>query len=108
VTSSAAERLDELRHLAARYGVAIELLDRLTLRPREVARATGASLRTVETWIADRILRAVRVRGMVLVPLQDLLAFLEDHREDARVAPPSSLRDRAAREIDRSSRRSLG
>jgi hypothetical protein len=28
VTPSAAERLDELRRLAARYGVAVELFDR--------------------------------------------------------------------------------
>jgi excisionase family DNA binding protein len=108
VTPCAAEQLDELRRLAARYGIAIELLDRLTLRPREVAHTTGASLRTVETWIADGILRAVRVRGVVFVPLQDLLAFLEEHREEARVSPPNSLRGRAAREIDRSSRGSLG
>ena len=38
------------------------------LRAGEIARLSGASVRTVRRWIADEILPSVKVRGMRLVP----------------------------------------
>jgi excisionase family DNA binding protein len=38
------------------------------LRAGDIARLSGASVRTVRRWIADQILPSVRVRGMRLVP----------------------------------------
>jgi excisionase family DNA binding protein len=42
------------------------------LRAGEIARLSGASVRTVRRWIADEILPSVKVRGMRLVPRKDL------------------------------------
>ena len=41
---------------------------RAYLRAGDIARLSGASLRTVRRWIADEILPSVKVRGMRLVP----------------------------------------
>jgi excisionase family DNA binding protein len=38
------------------------------LRAGDIARLSGASVRTVRRWIADKILSSVKVRGMRLVP----------------------------------------
>jgi excisionase family DNA binding protein len=38
------------------------------LRAGDIARLSGASVRTVRRWIADEILPSVKVRGMRLVP----------------------------------------
>jgi excisionase family DNA binding protein len=38
------------------------------LRAGDIARLSGASLRTVRRWIADEILPSVKVRGMRIVP----------------------------------------
>jgi hypothetical protein len=51
-SDSFATDLEELRRLASRHGIPVEFVDRLTLRPREVARLTGFSRRTVERWLA--------------------------------------------------------
>lgn len=73
-------RIEELRRLAARYGLPLELLDRIALRPREVAGALGVGLRKVEDWIASGRLGARKPdEGVVVVPLHELLAFLDDH-----------------------------
>jgi len=41
---------------------------RAYLRAGDIARLSGASVRTVRRWIADEILPSVKVRGMRLVP----------------------------------------
>ncbi len=87
--------LAELRRLASRYGIALELVDRLTLRPREVARSTGFSLRTVEGWIASGSLPAVKIGAAVAVPVADLLRFLENHRLRAESSQPRSVAEQA-------------
>ena len=97
---SPAQTLKELRRLASRYGIALELVDRLTLRPREVARTTGFSHRTVEGWIASGALPAVKIGAAVAVPVADLLRFLEDHRIEACGAQPRSLSERARQAIE--------
>jgi excisionase family DNA binding protein len=38
------------------------------LRAGDIARLSGAHVRTVRRWIADKILPSVKVRGMRLVP----------------------------------------
>ena len=97
-------KLDELRRLAARYGVPVEVADRLTLRPREVARATGFGLRTVERWIATGRLPAIRVDEGVAVALHDLLRFFEENRAVPTRRIPTSLKDRAQLLIEKGSR----
>jgi excisionase family DNA binding protein len=96
--------LEELRRLAARYGVPVEVADRLTLRPREVARATGFGLRTVERWIATGRLPAIRVDEGVAVALHDLLRFFEENRAVPTRRIPTSLKDRAQLLIEKGSR----
>lgn len=96
---SASDRLRELRAQAARYGLELELLDRLALRPREVAHALGVSHRTVEGWIASGQLAASKPERAVLVSLPDLLAFLDAHRLAPRSAA-EALADRAQRFLD--------
>ena len=90
------EQLEELRGLASQYGVALELVDRLTLRPAEVARVTGIALRTVRQWIATERLPACKIDNLVLVPVLDLLRFLDAHPYVGSRRQESSLRDRAA------------
>ena len=97
-------KLEELRRLAARYGVPVEVADRLTLRPREVAQATGFGLRTVERWIATGRLPAIRVDEGVAVALHDLLRFLEENRAVPTRRIPTSLKDRAQLLIEKGSR----
>jgi excisionase family DNA binding protein len=46
------------------------------LRAADIARSTGASLRTVRRWIAEEILPSVKVRGMRLVHRKDLERML--------------------------------
>jgi len=42
------------------------------LRAADIARLSGASVRTARRWIADRIVPSVKVRGMRLVPRKAL------------------------------------
>jgi hypothetical protein len=84
-----ANHLEELRRLAGRYAIPFDLLDRLTLRPREVAHATGLSLRLIEDLIAKGNLPARKVRGVVVVPVLSLLRFLEDQPSAARGRLPN-------------------
>jgi excisionase family DNA binding protein len=100
----AASQLEELRRLAARYGVPVDVADRLTLRPREVARATGFGLRTVERWIATGRLSSIRVEEGVAVALQDLLRFLEENRAVPTQSAKTSLKNRARLFIEEGSR----
>ena len=76
----AADRLRELRRLAARHGLPLQTLDRLGLRPGEVARGTGFSASKVDEWIAAGRLPSVKIDGSVTVLMVDLLEFLEGHR----------------------------
>jgi excisionase family DNA binding protein len=46
------------------------------LRAGDIARLSGASVRTVRRWIADRIVSSVKVRGIRLVPRKDLERLL--------------------------------
>ena len=46
------------------------------LRAGEIARLSGASVRTVRRWIADEILPSVKLRGMRLVPKRALERLL--------------------------------
>jgi excisionase family DNA binding protein len=103
--TATSRQLEELRRLASRYGVPVEIADRLTLRPREVARATGFGLRTVERWIAAGRLPAIRVDDGVAVALHDLLRFLEENRAVPRRRIPTCLKDRARLVIEKGSRR---
>jgi excisionase family DNA binding protein len=52
------------------------------LRAGEIARLSGASVRTVRRWIADEILPSVKVRGMRLVPRKDLERMLSPPTPD--------------------------
>ena len=76
----ASQDLTELRRLAARYGLSLELLDRLSLRPSEVTTGTGFSNSKVNEWISNGRLPSIKVDGSVAVLIVDLLEFLEAHR----------------------------
>jgi excisionase family DNA binding protein len=83
-----------------------DLVDRLTLRPREVARATGISLRTVQSMIDTGELSSMKVRGCVVVAAQDLLRFLEASRRDKQPRHDAgSLAERARAVIDAACKR---
>ena len=103
--TTASTQLEELRRLAARYGLPVDVANRLTLRPREVASATGFGLRKVQCWIAAGRLPAIRVDGSVAIALQDLLRFLEENRAVATKSAPRKLKDRARLLIEEGSRR---
>ncbi len=93
--------LIELRVLAARYGLPIEhLVGRITLRSREIAAALGVGLRTVEHWIATGKLPSVQVERIVIVPIHDLLRFLEENRRITRSHHAPSLAQRACALLD--------
>jgi excisionase family DNA binding protein len=93
--------LTELRLLAARYGLPIEhVVGRITLRPREIANALGVGLRSVEQWIAIGKLPSVLVERTVMVPIHDLLRFLEENRRIPRSHRTPSLAQRARALLD--------
>lgn len=92
--------LEELRRLAHRYGIPLDLVDRLTLRPREVARVTGFSLLTVRKWIDSGELEVIQVPGGLAVSLADLLRFLEQHKVARQRRKSASLADRARALLD--------
>ncbi len=77
MASGTAEQLEELRRLATRYAIPLDLVDRLSLRPREVARSLGVSLRKVRSLIESGRLPACRVDEAVVVPVAAILRFLE-------------------------------
>ncbi len=54
---------------------------RLTLRMREVAEQTGASLTTVKGWVSSGRLAHVRIDGVVLIRPEHLQQFLDSHLE---------------------------
>ncbi len=72
-----ADQLEELRRLATRYAIPLDLVDRLSLRPREVARSLGVSLRKVRSLIESGRLPACRVDEAVVVPVAAIIRFLE-------------------------------
>ena len=80
MATGSAARLEQLRALAHRYGVPLDCVDRLSLRPREVAQVTGFSRSKVDDWIASGRLPSVRVDSCVSVLVSDLISFLEQHR----------------------------
>ncbi len=93
--------LTDLRLLAARYGLPIEhLVGRIALRPRELARTLGVGLRSVEHWIATGKLPSVQVERTVMVPIHDLLRFLESNRRIPRSHHAPSLAQRARMLLD--------
>ena len=58
----------------------LDCIDRFALRPGRVARVLDVGIRTVRAWIGSGALPSVRVDGVVLVLVVDLLRFLEEHR----------------------------
>lgn len=90
----AAQRLSELRVLAASWGFPLAALDRLTLRLDEVASITGLSVSLVRALIQDGDLPTVKVRSVPLVRTTDLLVFLE-----SRVSAPEAVADQIANEL---------
>ena len=93
--------LRELRLLAARYGLPIEhLVGRIALRPREIARSLGVGLRSVERWIVTGQLPSVQVERTIMVPIHDLLRFLEENRRVGALHRASSLAQRAHELLD--------
>lgn len=98
ITSSA--RLAELRQISSRFGIPFEFADRITLRPIEVARTTGIRIRKVRELIATERLPAYKVDGVVIVPVVDLLEFLEAHQHVGTRSRTASLQERADDFID--------
>jgi len=68
---------------------------RLTLRMREVAEQTGASLTTVKGWVSSGRLLHHRVGGVVLIRPEHLERFLDSHLEGVDARPPAPHRRRA-------------
>lgn len=54
------------------------LRDRVTLRPREVAQITGLSVKTVHDLVNEGVLRRIKIRGCVLVPVEDVKRMLSE------------------------------
>jgi excisionase family DNA binding protein len=54
------------------------LRDRVTLRPREVAQITGLSVKTVHDLVNEGVLRRMKIRGSVLVPVEDVKRMLSE------------------------------
>ncbi len=62
------------------------LRDRVTLRPREVAQITGLSVKTVYDLINEGVLRRIKIRGSVLIPVEDVKRMLSE--ADGKPAEP--------------------
>jgi excisionase family DNA binding protein len=54
------------------------LRDRVTLRPREVAQITGLSVKTVHDLVNEGVLRRMKIRGAVLIPVEDVKRMLSE------------------------------
>ena len=66
------------------------------LRARDIARLTGASIRTVRRWIADEIIPSVKLGGSRLVARTDLDRLLcspFDPAEEARDGTTEDARE---------------
>ena len=96
-------RLEELRRLAARHAIPLDLVDRLTLRPHETARALGVSPRKVRGLIESGRLPASRVDNAVVVPVLEILRFLEANPYVPTRTASDSVEEAAASFIERSS-----
>ena len=57
---------------------------RLALRPKEAATALGVSERTLRIWMRDEELPFARVRGVVLIPRNDLEQWVADRVDFAK------------------------
>jgi excisionase family DNA binding protein len=95
-SGGSARHLDELRRLAARHGIPLACLDRLGLRPREASRLLGVGERTIRGLLDSGALPAARVGGAVVIPVLNLLRFLDDHPYSNRQKGRESVQDRAA------------
>ena len=62
------------------------LRDRVTLRPREVAQITGLSVKTVHDLANEGVLRRTKIRGSVLIPVDDVKQMLSE--DDGKTAEP--------------------
>jgi len=62
------------------------LRDRVTLRPREVAQITGLSVKTVHDLVNEGVLRRMKIRGSVLIPVEDVKRMLSE--ADGKPAEP--------------------
>ena len=94
--ASAQRKLEDLRRLASRHGVPLELVDCLALQQRKVASLLDVSLRTIESMCAAGELDVVDVRGAPRVLTVSLLEYLETHRRRGRKV----ARSRAAKSED--------
>ncbi len=63
-----------------------------SLTPRQVAEELGVTVRTVQRWVADGRLRALRVGGRVRVPRSWLASVTEASEPDARAAAAGAIR----------------
>ena len=73
---------------------------RIALWPRELACTLGVGLRSVEHWIDAGKLPSVQVERIVMVPIHDLLRFLEENRRIPRSHHAPSLAQRARALLD--------
>ncbi len=60
----------------------LRLVDRLALRPPEVAAALGVGERTVRRWMRDNALPYRRLDGVVLIPRRALEQWLEEQTQE--------------------------
>ena len=60
----------------------LRLVDRLALRPPEVAEALGVGERTVRRWMRDNALPYRRLDGVVLIPRRALEQWLEEQIQE--------------------------
>ena len=95
-----AAELEELRRLAARHGIPLALVDRLSLRIREAAHAIGVSTRKVRALVEEGRLPASRVDGAIVVPVMEILRFLEANPYVPTKGEGASVEETAAAFID--------
>ena len=69
--------------MKAEHGIQpLRLVDRLALRPPEVAAALGVAERTVRRWMRDNALPYRRLDGVVLIPRRALEQWLEEQIQE--------------------------
>ena len=76
------------------------LRDRVTLRPREVAQITGLSVKTMHDLVNEGVLRRMKIRGSVLIPVEDvkrMLSVADGEPAEPRLTPRGAAAVRSLR-----------
>ena len=99
--SDPAESLRELRELAGRHGIPLDVVESLALPYARAARLLGIGLRTVEKLVAEGELSVVVVaENCPRIETVELLRYMDRKRERRGAQRGGSVRDQALSIID--------